>query len=444
MEEGYLLGVYAGAVRVGTLGYDQTQDVFQFDYDAAWLASPSRYPLSPHVPLKGGAAPQAIRRFLENLLPEGEALVVAANDARVARNNVFGLLRHLGHETAGALSFLAAGQVPTEQKPLRRHLPLEELQARIDDRATEPFNRWDGKVRMSIAGHQDKLLVAIEEDQLFLVDGVLSSTHILKPEPVRQDARFMVANEHFCMQLTNRISMRRWKAPSAAPVRILRVPSPVLSIARFDRHRTPDGVERLHIIDGCQALDLPVSAKYERNVGDHPDVRHIRDGASFEKLGTLRPGFVEPALGMQRLVLWAVTTLLFGNSDSHGKNISFFVNRTGLTPTPLYDLVSVVQYATFHHDLAMAFGDEFELEAVRSFALADFCVRMGIERRYFARELTRLCEFALQEAPVQAADPAYMGEEVAFVQGLAQFVRARAQALLTMSRDIPKFAADNF
>jgi serine/threonine-protein kinase HipA len=107
-------------------------------------------------------------------------------------------------------------------------------------------------------------------------------------------------------------------------------------------------------------------------------------------------------------------------------------------------LVSVVRYAVFHHDLAMAFGDEFQLEAVRSFALADFCVRIGVERKYFARELTRLCEFALQEAPAQAADPAYAGEEITVVQSLAQFVAARAQALLTMARDIPKFAADNF
>ena len=442
--DGYILDVYAGAVRVGTLGYDQAQDAFHFDYGAAWRTLPGRYPLSPHLPLEGSASPQAIRRFLENLLPEGEALAVAATDARVARSNVFGLLRHLGHETAGALSFVAAGQEPAEQEPLRRHLPLEELQARIDNRANEPFNRWDGKVRMSIAGHQDKLLVAVEEDRLFLVDGVLSSTHILKPEPVREDARCMVANEHFCMQLTHRISMRRWKAPGAAHVSILRVPSPVLSIERFDRRKTPDGVERLHVIDGCQALDLSVNAKYERNVADQPEVRHIRDGASFEKLGALRPGFVEPALGMQRLVLWAFTTLLFGNSDSHGKNISFFVDRTGLTPTPLYDLVSVVQHAAFHHDLAMAFGDEFELDAVRSFALADFCMRLGIDRRYFARELTRLCEFALQEAPAQAADAAYTGEEVVFVQDLAQFVARRAQALLAMARDIPKFTADHF
>jgi serine/threonine-protein kinase HipA len=442
--DGYILDVYAGRARVGRLGYDQAQDAFQFDYDGTWLALPGRYPLSPHLPLEGSAAPQAIRRFLENLLPEGEALAVAANDARVARNNVFGLLRHLGHETAGALSFVAVDQVPSEQEPLRRQLPFEELQARIESRGSEPFNRWDGKVRMSIAGHQDKLLVAIDDAKLFLVDGTLSSTHILKPEPTREAAPFMVANEHFCMQLANRISMRRWKAPCAAKVSILRVPSPVLTIERFDRRRMPDGVERLHIIDGCQALDLSVSAKYERNVGDQPDVRHIRDGTSFQKLGALRTGFVEPALGMQRLVLWAVTTLLFGNSDSHGKNISFFVNRTGLTPTPLYDLVSVVQYEAFHHDLAMAFGDEFELEAVRSFALADFCVRLGVMRKYFAREMTRLCEFALQEAPAQAADPVYTQEEVVFVQNLAQFVATRAQALLAMARDIPKFTADNF
>jgi hypothetical protein len=38
--DGYILGVYAEAVRVGTLGYDQAQDAFQFDYDAAWPALP--------------------------------------------------------------------------------------------------------------------------------------------------------------------------------------------------------------------------------------------------------------------------------------------------------------------------------------------------------------------------------------------------------------------
>jgi serine/threonine-protein kinase HipA len=71
-------------------------------------------------------------------------------------------------------------------------------------------------------------------------------------------------------------------------------------------------------------------------------------------------------------------------------------------------------------------------------------MRAGVDRKYFARELKRLCGLALQEAPTQAADPTYRGEEVAFVQTLAEFVAAQAEALLNMASDIPKFDANNF
>jgi hypothetical protein len=43
-------------------------------------------------------------------------------------------------------------------------------------------------------------------------------------------------------------------------------------------------VERIHIIDGCQALGSSVDAKYERLYGSGRDVKHIRDGASLPRL----------------------------------------------------------------------------------------------------------------------------------------------------------------
>ena len=57
---------------------------------------------------------------------------------------------------------------------------------------------------------------------------------------------------------------------------------------RFDRAAV-DGtdaasVRRVHIIDACPASDLPVSYKYERNLGNGEHVRNIRDGVSFEVL----------------------------------------------------------------------------------------------------------------------------------------------------------------
>lgn len=442
----YTLHLFDAQTFVGTLTFDTASDAFSLDYDPEWVTSQHGYALSPHLPLAGVATSGAIRRFIENLLPEGRALDVASVYANITKNNIFGLIRHLGRETAGALSFLPIGQTTQALAPQRREVTREELQQRIDTRNQVPFSVWDGKVRMSVAGFQDKLLVLLDGEKMFLADGALASTHILKPEPLNSAMPFMVANEHFCMKLASRISQRRYGQDHAAAVHILRVPSPVLVIQRFDRQKVADGVKRIHAIDACQALDMPVSAKYERNFGNGQDVRHIRDGVSFARLMSTRQHLMQPAVGMQRLVLWAVTTLLLGNSDAHGKNISFYVRKAGLSVAALYDLVSVVQYDAqmYEHDLAMAFGDEFTLSDIRAYALADFCLSTGIARAYFARELITLCKLAIEAAAAQAIDPIYQGDEVVFVQKIAAFVIERAHALLSMAAEISKFRKDSF
>lgn len=320
---------------------------------------------------------------------------------------------------------------------------------------------------MSVAGFQDKLLVHRHLDRFFLADGALSSTHILKPEPLNTALPYMVANEHFCMRLAARMSVQRYRNSHVAPVEILRVPSPVLAIRRFDRTPSrqtrpvallgPDGqptgkqlemdlMLRQHIIDGCQASDLSVAAKYERNFGNGADVKHIRDGASFQRIFGIRPHLETPAVGIQRLVLWAVSTLLFGNSDTHGKNISFHVGRAGLNVAELYDLVSVTQHdaSKLEHTLAMAFGDAFELEEVKSFALADFCVRCGISRSFFARELETLCNIALEQTALQTQDPVYCAGEQEFVRLIASLVTQRAKALKVMAKEIGSYKSDLF
>lgn len=141
-----------------------------------------------------------------------------------------------------------------------------------------------------------------------------------------------------------------------------------------------------------------------------------------------------------------MTTLLFGNSDAHGKNISFHTGRAGLNVAELYDLVSVMHYdpAKLEHDLAMAFGDEFELACVKSFALADFCIRCGINRAFFARELENLCTHAIAQAPLQAQDPVYVGQEREIVALISGFVVQRAQLLMSLAKEIARYKSDLF
>lgn len=442
----YALNIFVGSDHVAELTWDPASDAFALAYTQQWQKT--GFALSPHLPLTGAMSPVAIRRFLENLLPEGDALDTVSQYTNIAKSNVLGLIRQLGKETAGALTFLPSGISPQTLQPQLRELPDAELQARIDNRANQPFSVWDGRVRMSLAGFQDKLLVLRSGDKTYLADGALTSTHLLKPEPRRAALPHMVANEHFCMAWASGVSRRRYGVDHVAAVELLRVPSPVLCVRRFDREAIPGAavptdVRRLHIIDGCQAANLPVAYKYERNVGHGADVAHIRDGMSFEKVFGLRGQWLVPAQGMQRLVFWAATTLLLGNSDAHGKNISFYVERSGLRVAELYDLVSVLQYDPdrLEHSLAMAFGDAFELDDIRSFALADFCQRTKIPRATFARELQTLCRYAIEQAEIQAASSIYQGEEVPFVQQIAAFIALRAQFLLGQVGEIARYKA---
>jgi serine/threonine-protein kinase HipA len=449
-----ILNVSTNGERVGHVTFEGKEAQYSFDYDKAWRARRGAFPLSPHIPFDSPpSAPGTVHRFLENLLPEGRALDVATSFYHVSKNNTYGLIRLLGKEPAGALSFFTpegdadeeAAQPPEALEPVRREITSEELAERIARRNAVPFAVWDGQVRLSVAGQQDKLQVLVEGEQISLVDGALSSTHLLKPESLNPRTPFMVANEHFCMTLAARMGL------PVAPVAIRRIPAPILLIERFDRDVRHDPndparvatVRRKHIIDGCQALDLPSAFKYERYLGNSVDVQNIRDGVSYEKLFSLKSYFEEPANAATYLVRWAVLQLLIGNSDAHGKNVSFFLSGAGLTPAPMYDLVCVDAYGdAFVQDMAMGYGDAFRLDELGAFPMADFAHRTGTRPAFLARECLRMARAAKAAAHELAASEVYVDDERGLVQQIAGFVSDQADRLIGLAPMIPQVDPD--
>ncbi|WP_118183665.1 HipA domain-containing protein [Paraburkholderia phosphatilytica] len=447
----HLLHVATQAGTVGQLAFESRDDQYSFRYDDAWRAKDGAFALSPHIPLAGSEPGRGVvHRFLANLLPEGRALDVASIVYQMSKDNTFGLVRMLGKEPVGALSFRAANDdaatasnnAGIDDEPERRVITNEELSERIRERDTIPFPVWDRKVRMSVAGYQDKLQVLVEGDRISLADGAaLSSTHILKPESRNANTPHMVANEHYCMTLAARIGL-----PVAA-VTIRRIPEPILLIERFDREASIDkadgvtvrAVRRLHIIDGCQALDLPVSFKYERNFGHTRDVRHIREGVSFEKLFSLDPHLALPAAARQWMLRWALFQLFIGNSDAHGKNLSFFVRNSGLAPAPFYDLVSVNAYGeNVEQEMALGYGDAFRLEEVTPLELADFANRARVPGAVIARELARMARAVQGTASELAESDIYEGDERDLVQHIAAFIGTQAARLAQIAPGITK------
>lgn len=176
---------------------------------------------------------------------------------------------------------------------------------------------------------------------------------------------------------------------------------PALLVERFDRKMiTTNIVQRRHLIDGCQALNLPPEYKYEQNFGNSRDVANIRDGVSLPKLFDFANQCINPAKTKQQILDWVLFNILIFNCDAHGKNLSFFVGANGISLAPFYDLVNIKMYPEFEHGLAMALGDEFEENNINAYQLADFADTCRLPRLLVAKHLKYLIgklTVALQE-----------------------------------------------
>jgi len=404
------LVVWARRQRAGLLSYDGAMSRFAFKYEPDWIAHRGAFALGPTLPLtpdpeqNADQHSAAVRQFFQNLLPEGQALEDAAGVNNVSTTSVMGLLHVLGRETAGALMFTLPDEEPGQLGQPSRLLTDAELSQRIRERPQMPFSVWDGKVRLSIAGYQDKLAVYQEDGQWFLVeDPRLASTLIAKPEPIARFMAGMTTNEFMCMRLAAALRL------PVANVHLRHIPEPMLVIERFDRIVMPaaDGktfVQRIHCIDGCQALGLPVDFKYERPYGDAPDVRNVRDGASLNRFLTLLDDkAITPAPGVSKLhfLRWAIFQVLIANTDAHAKNMGFFCENGGLTVAPAYDLVCALVYAgdNVQDTLAMAVGDNFDPLRIGAYDWAQMAYENKLAPRLVASELRRMAKACLDVLP---------------------------------------------
>jgi serine/threonine-protein kinase HipA len=292
---------------------------------------------------------------------------------------------------------------------------------------------------LSIAGYQDKLAVLEEDDgQWFLVEGRrLASTHLLKPEPVNPALAGLTTNEHLCMSLARRIGL------VAAPTRLIHLPEPVLMVQRFDRRRVGDDIRRIHCIDGCQVLGLPVGMKYERPFGNGEHVRHIRDGASLPRLfASLHRHAGMVTSERMALLRWVIFQVLIGNVDGHAKNLSFFLSARGLALAPAYDLVCGLVYAQqgFEDTFAMAIGDGFAPHGLSPYDWALFAIDCGIASGVVCREINRLAYGCLEHLTSAARAVGEEGGNAAMIERVCSVIERQAERTLNSAPYISRAA----
>ena len=366
--------------------------------------------------------------FFEGLLPEGGARLRLARTFRLDETDVFGLLREIGRDCAGALSLVPAGTdlAAESGKSGVEWLTEDELGKTIDELGERPLGVEPAhNIRISLAGVQDKMAVVVDGDRIGLPVGLAASTHVLKPSSREQHRGRLVypgliANEAFCELLASRCGL-------SAPAFSLRMIAgePALLIERYDRERRDGQVTRLHQEDFCQALGVRTLYKYEAD-----------GGPGFDRfLELVRAWSSDVATDVDELIDRAALNYLVGNVDAHAKNYSLLRTRGGIRLAPAYDIVSTHVYPRLTTSMATAISGLFDPGALQPEHWRKWFKSLDLSTQRYEQRLANLAERAISAAPEvrkwiheQALDHPVVSRIVALIMERAKRLSAVREA----------------
>lgn len=346
-----------------------------FVYSPEHLATRNPQPLSLSLPLTDEPfGDVTTRAFFDNLLQERDgALAEVMAREGLARDDIAGILAHMGKDCPGALSVLPKGAPPVKVPGDldRDYTALAEdkliaIVTALHERRELPDGTGDPS---PLAGVQSKIALVLLPDGNFGLPKPgtgAPTTHILKV-PDRQHLRD-AALEAATLDLSRALGIETTEA------RALKVDElEVLLITRFDRARDTAGrVVRLHQEDFAQALGLPAALKYERNG---------REGRRFDiaAIRLVLDATLEPAQERERFIRSTVFDLLTGNVDAHAKNHALMHLGSGrVCSTPRYDLLPTRLDPNLTDELPFKIGAASRLDGITAADFDAFLAALGI------------------------------------------------------------------
>jgi HipA N-terminal domain len=340
-----------------------------FFYDPDYIEA-GGLPLSLSLPLQEPHFGDVeTRAFFANLLPENTQLQSVMEREGLDRDDVVGLLGHLGADCAGAVSYLPVGDPPVKTPGV-----LATDYEILDDRALVRIVRSLADARRlpaevddpsPVAGVQSKIALCHMPDGRFALPAAgtkAPTTHILKVPERRQgrEARLEEAAALLAAACGLDVSV-----PQAIKVEDI----DALLITRFDR-RVEDGVVyRVHQEDFAQALGFASELKYQRRGRpgrwfDVPTILSVLDRT------------VDPEAARLSFLLTILLNLCLGNTDNHAKNHALIYD-VGPVPrlAPPYDLLPIRIDRRYNHDLAFNIGaaDRYSLMQTEATSLQIAC-----------------------------------------------------------------------
>jgi serine/threonine-protein kinase HipA len=298
--------------------------------------------------------------FFGNLLFEGRELDRIVKVHGIDRDDIGGLLYHLGTDCPGAVSITPEGTGPGKRpgkfpedyeeiapEKLAKTVQSLHFKGQLPDGSRDPS---------PVAGVQPKIAVVHLDGKFYLpVEDIRApTTHILKvspradPQLTRYEDLLLAFARSVGINTTHSERMVFEDEETSSSIET------ILS-TRFDRRlsEVEDKViiRRVHSEDFCQALGLARELKYERDA----DLEHRK--FCLAAIGNLSENVGRPIEFKMEFLRHLIFNLFVGNTDNHGKNAAILYNSQSGDLAPLYDVVPVFIDTKVTHKFSFLLGD---------------------------------------------------------------------------------------
>ena len=325
--------------KTGTESFDfRTDDMVFKDFQLGSTILSESVPLLAVQNRSGSSRRQ---NYFAELLPEGRILKNLADSIGARDDDVITLLTHFGRDVAGAIQIYDPEHPDEPRTPKAIKVTQEEVLGLLEDTKNSPLANKPRLGKTSLAGVQDKILLAKLGGAWHQVVDGYPSTHIIKP--ISKDYPTIIFDEEYGARLARVVGL-------ASYTTVLENFNGTMGlvIERYDRSaQIPPA--RIHQEDMNQALGARGNQKYQE-FGGKVNLRRIAE--IFRKNGD--------SDSLTRLLKLNTLAVAIGNLDLHAKNIAILHFRDGgSTLAPAYDTVPLMHNPDNDQKMALAIKGKY-------------------------------------------------------------------------------------